>query len=163
VRSDDAIARFAGAGCRAGQGRVAARGPQARSDDLRHAGVPGAGRREARDLALWTGRLAYADPQWTLASGPNQPARPVSDLAPGSREAALVVAAVHHASDSLHQLAEVHQAKARSAARAGRFFVPTRSLPESDESSGSKCRYSAASRPTPSIASSRRDRKAVIC
>jgi hypothetical protein len=40
-----------------------------------------------------------------------------------------VAAAVHHASDSLDRLVQVHQAQARSAARARRYLVPTRSLP----------------------------------
>jgi len=83
----------------------------------------------ARDLALWTGRLAYADPEWTLASGPGQPARPAGNLAAGPQETALVVAAVHHASDALQQLADVHHRQAHAAARADRFLVPTRSLP----------------------------------
>ena len=33
---------------------------------------------EASDLAVLTGKLAYADPGWTLASGPDRPARPLS-------------------------------------------------------------------------------------
>src|SRR5262249_56753483 len=37
---------------------------------------------EARDLAWWTGRLAYADNDWTLASGPGCPPRAPQDLAP---------------------------------------------------------------------------------
>jgi hypothetical protein len=133
--SGDAAARFADAGEAAGRARDSWL-RAARTLDQMTSDMPGhlaQDADDARDLALWTGRLAYADPQWTLASGPNQPARPVSDLAPGPREAAVVVAAVHHASDALYQLVEVHQAKARSIARGGRFFVPTRSLPESDE------------------------------
>jgi len=37
----------------------------------------------AGDLALWTGRLAYANPGWTLASGPALAARPGRNV-PGS-------------------------------------------------------------------------------
>ena len=33
----------------------------------------------AGDLALWTGRLAYANPAWTLASGPAPAARPEAE------------------------------------------------------------------------------------
>ena len=39
---------------------------------------------EAADLALWTGKLAYADADWTLCTGPGQPVRPAVSLAPGS-------------------------------------------------------------------------------
>lgn len=42
-----------------------------------------------------------------------------------------MIAAVHHASDALHQLAEVHHKQAWLGVRAGRFLVPTRSLPAS--------------------------------
>ena len=38
---------------------------------------------ESGDLALWTGRLAYSDPEWTLASGPAQRAPP--SRKPGAR------------------------------------------------------------------------------
>jgi hypothetical protein len=85
---------------------------------------------DARDLALWTGRLAYADPQWMLRSGPRSAERAAADLVPGPQDAAAVVAVVHHASDSLRRLAEVHERQARSVARAERFLVPTRSLPD---------------------------------
>jgi hypothetical protein len=30
---------------------------------------------DTRDLALWTGRLTYADRDWILGSGPRHPAR----------------------------------------------------------------------------------------
>ena len=85
-----------------------------------------------RDLAVWTGRLAYADPRWTPASGPRAKARRAADLAPEPRDAAVVVAAVHHASDALARLAEVHERQARSLARAGRFLAPARSRSERD-------------------------------
>jgi len=32
---------------------------------------------ESRDLALWTGRLAYAEPGWTPSSGPRRAVRPL--------------------------------------------------------------------------------------
>ena len=37
---------------------------------------------ETGDLALWTGRLAYADPSWIPAFGPSHPARTPEALAP---------------------------------------------------------------------------------
>ena len=84
---------------------------------------------EAADLAIWTGRLAYADPGWTLASGPSQAARKASSLAPRLADVAEVVAAIHHASDSLSGLATANLEQARSAVRARRLLVATRSLP----------------------------------
>src|SRR6185437_15634626 len=37
---------------------------------------------ETADLATWTGRLAYADPEWTLTSGPAGSHRAPQELAP---------------------------------------------------------------------------------
>jgi hypothetical protein len=105
----------------------------ARTLDLLTSDMPAHGELEgadARDLALWTGRLAYADPNWTLPSGPRSAERTAADLVPAPQDASAVVAAVHHASDSLRWLAEAHKRQARAAARAERFLVPTRSLPD---------------------------------
>ncbi len=44
---------------------------------------PAAG--ESADLALWTGRLAYADPGWTLQRGPSQALRPPRSARPQAR------------------------------------------------------------------------------
>jgi hypothetical protein len=52
---------------------------------------------ETADLALWTGRLAYADSGWTLALGPSQEARHPQALAPDPSDLPGVVAAVHQA------------------------------------------------------------------
>ena len=59
----------------------------------------------ASDLALWTGRLAYSDPQWTLTSGPRYEARPSRSLVPEPGDIPLAVAAVHHACDAMTRLA----------------------------------------------------------
>ena len=85
---------------------------------------------EAADLALWTGRLAYADPRWTLDLGPSQVPRPPGALAPGPGDLQGVVAAVHHACHTLTQIAAADQEQIRTAAGAGRLLVPTRSLPD---------------------------------
>ncbi len=85
---------------------------------------------EVADLALWTGRLAFADPGWTLAQGPIQPVRSPESLAPEPGDVPAAVAAVHQASDTLTQLASADQAQANLAARATWFRSPTRSLPE---------------------------------
>ncbi len=96
---------------------------------------------EAGDLALWTGRLAYADPRWTLSSGPSAPARPPEQLAAEPDDIPAVVAAAHHAAHTLSHLARTELRQTRSAAEAGRILVPTRTLPESD---GIARRYTTA-------------------
>jgi hypothetical protein len=83
---------------------------------------------EARDLAVWTGRLAYADPAWTPASGPNQLPRPPGELAPRPEGIPHVVAAIHHAADALALLASTEHHQFHGAAQAGRILVPTRTL-----------------------------------
>lgn len=85
---------------------------------------------ETRDLALWTGRLAYANPDWTLATGPAQATRAPEDLAAGPEQVPLVIAAVHQVSATLTRLAGAEQQQIRAAARAGRILVTTRSLPD---------------------------------
>ena len=87
---------------------------------------------EASDLALWTGRLAYADPEWTPASGPAHQARSPASLAPTPADVPPVVAAVHHALETVTQLSSAEWEQAASAANAGRILVPTRSLPDAD-------------------------------
>jgi len=52
---------------------------QVDTDTMRHL-APDAG--EAGDLAVCTGRLAYADPAWTVSSGPGHQPRSPQDLAP---------------------------------------------------------------------------------
>ncbi len=86
---------------------------------------------EAADLALWTGRLAYADPSWTMTLGPSQPARTPQDLAPEPADLPAVVAAVHQACQTMTSIAAADYTQVRAATQAGRLLVPTRSLPES--------------------------------
>ena len=81
---------------------------------------------EAAELAFWTGRLAYADPAWNLSSGPSHAARPAEMLAPELADVPEVVAAIHHASESVAQLATANLEQARSAVRGDRVLVPTR-------------------------------------
>jgi hypothetical protein len=85
---------------------------------------------EARDLAWWTGRLAYTDPAWTLASGPDHPVRTPQDLAPQPDDLPQAVAAVHHAADALALLADTEYDHLRGAIQARRILVPTRTLPD---------------------------------
>ena len=85
---------------------------------------------ESGDLALWTGRLAYSDPEWTLASGPANEPRPPESLAPGPADLPLAVSAVHYACDTLTSLAYAEREQVRAAGAAQRILVPTRSLPD---------------------------------
>ena len=75
---------------------------------------------EAGNLALWTGRLAYADPQWTPARGPVHALREPDSLAADPAAFAGVVAAVHYSADALHRVAAASQDQVLAAAGAGR-------------------------------------------
>jgi hypothetical protein len=77
----------------------------------------------ASDLALWTGRLAYSDPQWTLTSGPRHEARPPRSLAPEPGDIPLAVAALHHACDAMTRLAYADRDQVKAAAAADRILV----------------------------------------
>jgi hypothetical protein len=85
---------------------------------------------EITDLAVWTGRLAYAHPDWVLANGPAQPARTAHDLAPRLSDVPSRLAAVHHTSEALACMAGSVLQQVTTADLADRILVPTRSLPE---------------------------------
>jgi hypothetical protein len=89
---------------------------------------------EASDLALWTGRLTYADPGWTLASGPAHQTRPPGALARSLADIPLLISAVHHALDCLEANAGTEHDQLQAAARAGRVLVPALSLPRAETS-----------------------------
>jgi hypothetical protein len=84
---------------------------------------------ETSDLALWTGRLTYADPGWTLASGPAHQTRPPNALARSLADIPLLISAVHQTLDCLEANAGVEHDQLHAAARAGRILVPSLSLP----------------------------------
>jgi hypothetical protein len=86
--------------------------------------------RETADLALWTGRLAYASPAWTPGLGPGHAARPADQLISRPADLPTVVAAVHHAQDTLTQLAEADHSQLRTASVTGRLLLPAPALPE---------------------------------
>jgi len=87
--------------------------------------------KEAADLALWTGRLAYATPGWTPGAGPAHLPRPARDLAPRPADLQQVIAAVHHAQDTMTQLADTDHDQIRTASATGRLLMPVHTLPES--------------------------------
>ena len=84
---------------------------------------------EAQELALWTGRLAYEHPAWTLASGPDSAVRVPESLVPDRGGLPVAVAAVHQACHTLSLLSQTEQERIRAASRAGCILVPTQSLP----------------------------------
>jgi hypothetical protein len=84
---------------------------------------------EAEDLAVWTGRLVYADPQWLPRHGRSTDLRPPAQLAGDPAELRRVVAAVYGAGQTLSRLAETELVQLQAVAAAGRLYVPTRSLP----------------------------------
>lgn len=86
---------------------------------------------EAADLALWTGKLAYADPAWDLASGTSQPVRPAVSLAARLDDVRDVVAAIHQSSEALSRLATANLEQTRQVIRSRRLLVAVRSLPDS--------------------------------
>ena len=84
---------------------------------------------EISDLALRTGRLAYRNPHWTPAYSQTSQIRDPADLAHSPSDIVTVLAAVHHATDAIHQIAATdHQAVLDAAA--SRLYVPTRLLPD---------------------------------
>ena len=78
--SPDLVASAQAARHAAGAWFQAARTLRQVTTDTRGQVTPAAA--EARDLAWWTGRLAYADPAWTPTSGPSAPPRAPQTLAP---------------------------------------------------------------------------------
>ena len=77
----------------------------------------------AGDLALWTGRLAYANPGWTLADGPAPAARPGEERSREPGEMPEVLAAVHDACDAMNRIASADRRQVRALAAAGQVLV----------------------------------------
>lgn len=85
---------------------------------------------EAAALALWTGRLAYANPDWTPNLGPHHQPRQAGELATDTDQLRGSLDAAHHVAHTLAKVAETDRDQVRAAAMAGRLIVPTRSLPD---------------------------------
>jgi hypothetical protein len=77
----------------------------------------------AGDLALWTGRLAHADPGWTLASGPGPAPRPGEEPSREPNEMRESLAAVHDACDAMSWTASADRRRVRALAAAGQVLV----------------------------------------
>ena len=123
VRFSEGLLRAADAAARARDGwlRAARALNLVDTDTLRYL-APTAG--EAADLALSTGRLAYADAAWSLANGPGHQPRPPADLAPHPSDVPLALAAAHHACDAMTSLAYAERERIRTAASAGLAWSP---------------------------------------
>jgi hypothetical protein len=85
---------------------------------------------EVNGLALWSGRLAYADPAWTLASRPAHQACPPARLVARPHDLPHAIAAVHQACHTLNYLSRLEQDRIWAAVQIGQILVPTRSLPD---------------------------------
>jgi hypothetical protein len=83
---------------------------------------------EIGDMVLRIGRLAYANPGWTPASGDSLPRSPVG-LAPAAAHLRVVLTAIHHATGTLACIAATDRWCVRRAAADGRLYIPTRLLP----------------------------------
>lgn len=91
---------------------------------------------EAGDLALWTGKLAYASPGWALSDGPDHPARLPEDLAPDQADVPGLIAVVHYTADALERLASSSEQQIRGATRTHRILMPARSFPDGSDTLG---------------------------
>ena len=85
---------------------------------------------ELGDLALRTGRLAYADPDWTPGYAGASALRGRAALARARDDIPTVIAAIHHAADAITRIALRHQQAVRTAASERRLYLPTRLMPE---------------------------------
>jgi hypothetical protein len=77
----------------------------------------------AGDLALWTGRLAYTNPGWTLASGPARATKPGEERSREPGEMTDVLAAVQDACDAMSRIASADRRQMRALAAAGQVLV----------------------------------------
>ena len=80
---------------------------------------------EAAHLALWTGRIAYADRHWTPARG-LVPARAPDTLAPDAAAFGDVISVTHYTADFMARAASAGQDQILAAAGAGRLYLPAR-------------------------------------
>jgi hypothetical protein len=84
---------------------------------------------EASNLVLRLGRLVWDDPGWTPARSRRAQPRPMAALAPEAATVRLLLATVHQSADAMAGVAKADMRAVEAAGRAGRLYVPTRSLP----------------------------------
>ena len=85
---------------------------------------------DAGDLLVRLGRLAFGDPAWTPSRGPQAPAQNLTDRSAAGARFVVAVEAMHHAADALARTGAADLRAVRTAVRASRLYVPTRTLPE---------------------------------
>lgn len=85
---------------------------------------------DAGDLTVRLGRLAFGDPAWTPSCGPQAPAQNLTDRSADGVPFVVEVEAMHHAADALARTGAADLRAVRTAVRASRLYVPTRTLPE---------------------------------
>jgi hypothetical protein len=85
---------------------------------------------DAGDLLVRLGRLAFGDPAWTPSLGPQAPAQNLTDRSADGVRFVVAVEAMHHAADALARTGAADLRAVRTAVRASRLYVPTRTLPE---------------------------------
>lgn len=85
---------------------------------------------DARALALWTGRLAYADPDWDITMGPSHAPRDLSGLVDCPGDLAQILPALRQAADTTRFMASANRQQISAAAGAGRILVPVSTLPD---------------------------------
>jgi hypothetical protein len=88
---------------------------------------------DASDLVLRMGRLVWDNPRWTPAHSGRAARRPPAALSPGPAAIKSILAAAHQAIDALALVAKTDGEAVEIAMRAGRLYVPTRSLPEDND------------------------------
>ena len=93
-------------------------------------GLTAVGIADMSDLVVRVGRLAFADPEWVPDRARRAPLRDAVNLAPDIARATMVMGAIHHLAEALARLAAADLDGVRLAGRAGRLYVPTRTLPE---------------------------------
>ena len=93
-------------------------------------GLTAPGITDTSDLVLRVGRLAFTDPDWTPSQARRTaPLRDPADLAPDAAHAAVLVSALHQATDALARVAAAALPDVSAAENAERLYVPTRTLP----------------------------------
>ena len=85
---------------------------------------------DTSDLVGRLGRLASTDPLWTPSRSPRIQLREPTELVATKEQAMAVLSVLHHATDAIACAASTTIRALDVAARAGRLYVPTRTLPE---------------------------------
>jgi hypothetical protein len=89
---------------------------------------------EASDLAHWTGRLAYSDPDWNPSLGAGHDYRRARELAPEAADFSAVLNAAHQAAKTLTAIAAADYSQIRTAALNSRILVQKKRELAADES-----------------------------